>query len=404
MATMLGVPFERHSVVRIALAGCGGRGRSVLGDFLKQEGVECVALFDVIEERTDKAKELAPAARTCSSYLSLLDANDIDLVIVASPWAFHVPMAVQAMQAGFHVAVEVPCAVTVEECWELVETSEQTRKHCCILENCCYGQNELTILNMVRAGVFGELTHGEAAYIHDLRTVLFDLEGEGAWRRAEHITRDGNLYPTHGLGPVCWYMNIHRGDRLASIVSMSSKEVNLSAARGKLESDDSRSSERYVCGDMNTSILRTVQGKTILLQHDVVTPRPYSRLNSIFGSRGGFADFPARIYVEGESEGHGWADFAPYKEKFAHPLWEVAGEGGGHGGMDGVMAYRLVQCMREGLCPDMDVYDAAAWSVPGPLSEASVKAGGAPQQIPDFTKGAWCDIESGIAAPLPASN
>jgi predicted dehydrogenase len=303
-------------------------------------------------------------------------------------------MAVYAMTQGKHVGLEVPAATTLADCWKLVDTSEKTRRHCMILENCCYGYNELLALNMARAGVFGELTHGEAAYIHDLRSVLFDQGGEGAWRRDAHVKRSGNLYPTHGLGPVARYMDIHEGDRFDVLVSLSSREQSLSRYRETaVNADDPRRKETYRCGDMNTSLLRTVRGRTVLLQHDTVSPRPYSRLNLISGTKGAFADYPARVYVDGESVHHDWESIDRFKAKYEHPLWtrvgELAVKMGGHGGMDFLMLYRLARCLREGTAPDMDVYDAAAWSAPGPLSDLFVARGGAPQKSPDFTRGQW---------------
>jgi len=276
----------------------------------------------------------------------------------------------------------------------LVEVSEKTRRHCIMLENCCYGYNEMLVLNLVKAGRLGRLTHGECAYIHDLRELLLSDEGEGLWRRYPHLQLDGNLYPTHGLGPVANYMGINRGDRFDYLVSMSSLEAGLTEYRDEhLAPADPKRQERYRTGDMNTSLIKTALGRTVMLQHDVVSPRPYSRINMISGTRGTFADYPARIMIEGQPEGDAWAGLDGYREAFESPLWkrmgEIARKLGGHGGMDFIMNYRLVQCMREGLVPDMDVYDAAAWSAPGPLSVTSVKKGSRPVDVPDFTRGAW---------------
>jgi hypothetical protein len=306
---------------------------------------------------------------------------------------------VAAMVAGKHVFVEVPAARTIDECWQLVTTSEKTRRHCVMLENCCFGDNELMVLNMVRAGLFGELTHAEGAYIHDLREVLFD-DHEGTWRRDEHFTRNGNLYPTHGLGPVAHYLDINRGDRFERLVSLSSREASLSVRRDRLPAGDPRRQETYACGDMNTSIIRTVKGRTILLQHDVVTPRPYTRINHIAGTKGAFRDYPARIYLDG-SKKEIWGSLKPYRKQYEHPLWtrlrKLASKSG-HGGMDYVMNWRLMQCVREGLVPEMDVYDAAAWSAPAPLSEESVKANGSSVEFPDFTSGRWQQARPVLAA------
>jgi hypothetical protein len=401
--TMLGVPFAPHATVRLAIIGTGGRGTSLLEEFLQVEGVRVTALCDIVSAKATAAAgrvvaagQPSPALYTAGErdFERLVERDDVDLVVVATPWAWHVPMAVAAMRAGKHVGVEVPAATTLDECWALVDTSERTRRHCVILENCCYGRNEMLVLNLVRAGVLGELLHAECAYIHDLREILLADEGEGLWRRFPHERRDGNLYPTHGLGPVARYFGIHRGDRFDYLVSMSSPERGLTLYRDAHTAPDSPTRrERYRCGDMNTSLVRTVRGRTIVLQHDVVNPRPYDRINLVAGTLGVFRDYPARIHVEGQEGGERFGPLDPWVERFEDPLWRDVGElarrQGGHGGMDLVMCWRLVQCLREGLPPDLDVYDAAAWSAPGPLSERSVSRGSAPERFPDFTRGAW---------------
>jgi predicted dehydrogenase len=400
-ATMIGVPFEAHERVRLGIIGVGGRGSSLLGDLLAVEKVEVKAICDLVPEKVAKAQKAVTAAGQPEPTgfskgerdFENLTKLDLDIVYVATPWNWHVPMAVSAMKNGKHAAVEVPACSTLDECWELVNTSESTRKHCVILENCCYGATEMMVLGMVRDGVFGEITHGEAAYLHDLRGILTSSGGEGLWRRVPHMKRDGNLYPTHGLGPVAHYMDIHRGDRFDYMVSVSSREASLSAyVKATFPDGDPKRAEKYVCGDMNTSIIKTMKGRTILLQHDVVNPRPYSRLNSIEGTKGAFADYPARVFVDGPKK-EDWETLDAFKDKYEHPLWKTTGElarkMGGHGGMDYVMNYRLMDCLKRGLVPDIDVYDAAAWSCPTPLSEKSVAQNGSSQKFPDFTRGKW---------------
>jgi hypothetical protein len=269
-----------------------------------------------------------------------------------------------------------------------------------LLENCCYGYNELLALNMARAGLFGDLTHAACAYNHDLRSVLFSKDGEGLWRRDENIKRNGNLYPTHGLGPVASYLDINRGDRFDYMVSMSSPSLSLQAYRAEnLPPGDPRQKEVYRNGDLNVSLIRTMKGRVITLEHNVASPQPYDRINLIAGTKGIFRDYPPRIYVDG-ARPEQFTSIDPYKEKFEHKYWKQAGaqarELGGHGGMDFVMAYRLIQCMREGTAPDIDVYDAASWSAPGPLSEASVAKGSAPMKFPDFTRGGWSSGEKAM--------
>jgi predicted dehydrogenase len=401
---MLGVPFEKRDVARIAIVGTGLRGRSVLNEWLGVDGVRITALCDLVPEKATRALEMVrkagkqeqmPALYTNGErdFERLVQRDDVDLVYTATPWEWHVPVCLAAMRAGKHAATEVPAATTIKECWELVDTSERTRRHCVLMENCNYGATELLVLQMVRAGLFGELKHGGAAYNHDLRSILFETKDEGLWRRAWHMAHDGNLYPTHGLGPVAWYLGIHRGDRFDYMVSMSTPEMGLSKWRDEqLAADDPRRKERYRCGDLNVSLIRTARGRTIRLEHDVSSPRPYSRINSIQGTNGIFEDYPPRVYVEGKGQSHRWASLDEYRAQHEHPWWREQGEkarSGGHGGMDYIMAWRLVQCMREGLPPDIDVYDAAAWSAPFPLSEESVRKGSAPVKFPDFTRGAW---------------
>lgn len=402
-ASVIGMKFEPRSTVRVGIIGVGERGTSMLPNFLAIDGVQITALCDIVKDKCVNAQRLIeqsgqkPAALFFNGerdFENLCRRDDLDFIYIATPWDWHVPMAVSAMKNGKHAGLEVPAAVTLKECWELVDTSEKTRRHCIMLENCCYGYNEMMVLNMVRAGLFGELIHGEAAYIHDLRSLLFEDQSEGLWRRFPHIDRDGNLYPTHGLGPVAQYMDINRGDRFDHLVSMSSLSVSLAEFRDKnIPTDSPKRREKYKCGDMNTSIIKTARGRTIMLQHTVTTPRTYDRINLISGTKGVFRDYPARLYLDGQEGGERWTNLDKHKPKYEHPLWtnigELARKRGGHGGMDFIMTYRLMQCMREGFAPDMDVYDAAAVTAPGPLSEMSVSQGSAPVKFPDFTRGKW---------------
>lgn len=405
--TMIGVPFEAREHVRLGIIGVGGRGTSLLGELLAVENVEVKAICDLVPMKVEHAQKMVtdagqakPSGFGKSEWdFKNLNQLDLDIIYVATPWNWHVPMAIDAMKNGKHAAVEVPAATTLEECWDLVNTSESTRKHCVILENCCYGANEMMVLEMVRDGFFGEITHGEAAYLHDLRGIMTANEGEGLWRRVPHMQRNGNLYPTHGLGPVAHYMDIHRGDRFDYMVSVSSKEASLSAyVKAHFPDGDPKRSEKYICGDMNTSIIKTVKGRSILLQHDVVNPRPYSRLNMIEGTKGIFADYPPRVFTDGQKD-EDWQKLDAFQEKYAHPLWKTTGDlarkMGGHGGMDYVMNYRLMDCVKRGLAPDIDVYDAAAWSAPTPLSQKSVAENGTSQKVPDFTRGQWQRSDSG---------
>lgn len=400
-ATVINMPFSAANP-RVGLIGTGGRGTSLLENLLAAD-VPVPALCDIVagkaqnaQSMVEKAGQKAPALYTDGDHAfeSLVSRDDLDLVFIATPWRWHTPMAVAAMRQGKHVATEVPAATTIEECWQLVDTSEKTRRHCIMLENCCYGENETLILNMVRAGLFGDLLYGEAAYLHDLREELFSNKGEGLWRRAVHTQRNGNLYPTHGLGPVANYMGINRGDRFDYLVSMSTRPRGLALYReAHVPKGDPKWSERYIEGDMNVSLIKTVNGLTINLQHDVSNPHPYSRLNTIAGTKGIFKDYPPRIYFDGQKGDEEYSGIDGYKEQYEHPLWkkegEIARKLGGHGGMDFIECYRLTECMRQGLPPDLDVYDAASWSAPAPLSETSLAQGSAPVKFPDFTRGRW---------------
>jgi predicted dehydrogenase len=399
--SVFGLKHPPMAKVRIGIIGVGGRGSSLLGNLLDIDNVEIRALCDIVAKRVEAAGKRvtargrpAPAAFTAgeTDFENLCKRDDVDVVYVATPWQWHVPMALAAMNAGKDAAVEVPAAVTLEECWQLVDTAERTGCHCIMLENCCYGEVEMLVLSMVRQGVLGELTHGEAGYLHSLADFLLSPDDAAVWRRRFASAMNGNLYPTHGLGPVAQYMGIHGGDRFERLVSMSSLEHSLSLLRDRLPAGDPRRSEKFVCGDVNTSLIRTALGRTIMVQFDITTPRPYSRINMIAGAEGTFCDYPPRLFLRGK--GDAWeTDLAPYFQKYGHPLWkkmkESALKSGGHGGMDWLMNWRLVQCLLGGTPLDMTVYDAAAWSAVFPLSVASVARGNAPVPFPDFTRGQW---------------
>lgn len=406
--SMLGVKFEPRDVVRLGIVGVGLRGTSVLKEFLAIDKVQVNAVCDVVKDKCVRAADLVekggqkrPAiyADGDRDFEKLSTRDDLDFVYIATPWEWHVPQVLAALKAGKHAGTEVPAAYTLEDCWKLVDTSERTQRHCLIMENCCYDHSETTVLNMVRSGLFGDLVHGECAYNHDLREILFEDKDEGLWRRKHHTLRNSNLYPTHGLGPMAQYMEINRGDRFDHIVSMSSLHLGLEAYRqNHVPAGNAKWKEVYKTGDYNTSIIKTAKGRTILLQHNVTTPRPYDRINLIQGTKGIFRDYPPRIFIDGQEGGHNWTTLDKYKDRYESPLWKTQGETarklGGHGGMDYLMCYRLIQCMREGLEPDINVYDAAAWSAPGPLSELSVEKGSMPIKFPDFTRGQWQKVQA----------
>ena len=407
-----GLTAPKMDKVRLGFIGVGARGSGHVAQMLLIDGVEVKAIADLYPDWAERA------AKYCTdkgrpkptlygpgkdSYKAMLRRDDIDAVIIATPWEEHVRMCVDAMNAGKHAFVEVPAALTVDDCWKLVEVSEKTKKHCMMMENVNYFREELMVLNMCRLGVFGELLHGEAAYIHDLRGQMNEVErGTGSWRTVHYMKRNGNLYPTHGLGPVAQYMNINRGDRLDYLSSVScNSRVREIYAKKNFPPDHKWNKGKFVCGDLNTTICRTVNGKTLMIQWDEQLPRPYTRHNLIQGTKGCFGGFPNRVVIEGETRStESWVQGQGMQamfDKYEHPLWKrIANDPanqGGHGGGDFVMLWRIVYCLRNGLPLDQDVYDAATWSVITPLSEWSVKNRGRSIDVPDFTRGKWKEME-----------
>jgi predicted dehydrogenase len=399
------LPFAAPAldVVRVGFVGVGGMGSVHVRNLLEIEGVELVAVCDIREAHAQRAATWAqergkPRPRLYTrgerDFERMCGEEDLDLVYNATPWRWHVPICVSAMSNGKHAATEVPAALTLDECWQLVEEAERFEKHCVMMENVNYGRSELMVLNMVRSGLFGEVLHGEGGYLHDLRSIKFADEGEGLWRREWSKRRNANLYPTHGLGPVANCMDINRGDRFSTLVSMSSPSRGLQLwAAEHYPPNDPKRQEQYVLGDVNSSLIQTALGRTIYVAHDTNLPRPYSRIHTVQGTRGLFQGYPDRVYIEGISDPHEWSDPSHFREEFEHPLWrrELAArqDRPGHGGMDFLEDQRLIYCLRNGLPTDMNVYDAAALSAVIELSERSVASRGAPQEFPDFTRGRW---------------
>jgi predicted dehydrogenase len=406
--TAVGLRAPKLDKVRLGFIGVGARGSGHVVHMTRIEGTEIVAICDnhlpsaeKSAKRVVDAGRPAPAMYTDGPYAwrKMLERNDIDAVIISTPWEWHAKMSVETMNAGKHAFIEVPAALTVEECWQLVDTSERTQRHCMMLENVCYNREELMVLNMCRLGVLGELLHAEAAYIHDLRWQMKEIEhGTGSWRTYEYAKRNGNLYPTHGLGPVAQYLGINRGDLMDYLSSVScmarSRELY---ARANFPEGHERRSIKFVCGDINTTIVKTVRGRTIMIQWDEQLPRPYTRHNLIQGTKGIWSGFEPKFAVEGEgANAEEWIEGDKIEavfQKYEHPLWKRMGEeakrNGGHGGMDFLMLWRIIYCLRNGLPLDQDVYDAASWSVITPLTEWSVANRSQSIDIPDFTRGAW---------------
>ncbi len=402
---MSGYAAPKLDKVRIGFVGLGMRGPGAVERMSYIDGVEIVALCDVYADRVEKCQKLLekqglPKAKSYSgskeAWKEMCQNPDIDLIYITTSWEWHTPIAVYAMEHGKHAATEVPAALTIDECWQLVETSEKTKKHCMMLENCCYDFFELLTLNMARQGFFGEIVHGEGAYIHNLRDLNFSKKGYAEMWRLKENYRNGNLYPTHGLGPICQVMNINRGDQMEYLTSMSSNDFQMATMAKELASKDSFYNEfagKKYRGNMNTTTVRTFKGRTIMIQHDVTSTRPYSRIHLVSGTNGVASKWPdpARI-----STGHSWLnedEMNKLEEKYTPEIVKLIGEMakkvGGHGGMDFMMDWRLIDCLRNGLPLDQDVYDAALWSAIAPLSEKSVANRSNSVDIPDFTNGAW---------------
>ncbi len=390
--------------VRIAVIGLGMRGPGAVDRLSYIDGTEIVALCDRHADRVTKAQKIltnkglkeAKAYSGDEGWLQLLKEEELDLVYICTPWEFHAPMSIAAMKAGAHVACEVPIGLTVKECWEVVKVSEETKKHCMMLENCCYDFFEMLTLNMTRQGMFGELVHAEGAYIHDLLSLNFSKNGyDNMWRLRENIKMNGNLYPTHGIGPIAQCMNINCGDRMSHLVAMQTADFMMGDKARELASQDPFFQDfvgKKYRGNMDTTLIKTEKGKTLMVQHDVTSPRPYSRLHLLSGTKG----FAQKYPKEGIAFGHSFVKedelkglYDKYTPELIKYIGEQAKEVGGHGGMDFMMDWRLIDCLRNGLPIDQPVYEGASWSVIVPLSCQSVAKNSKAIAIPDFTQGAW---------------
>ena len=404
--------------LRVGVVGLGGRGNGAIYRLIRIPGVEVTAVCDAVGARVDErvawfrdAGYPVPRGYAGPEAYKAMCESDIDVVYNTTSWNMHVPIALYAMEHGKHAMVEVPSAFTVEGCWALVETAERTRRHCMQLENCCYGEMEMLMLNLCRKGMLGEIVHGEGGYIHDLRNlytrVKKDTAAEGLadgpnrdlWRLRFNSEHKGDQYPTHGLGPICNCMNINRGDRLDYLVSLESDQFNFEAyAKANYPADSWRANLKVAMGDVNMTLVRTACGRSIFIKHDISCPQPYTRLNVINGTKGVFMDFPYRVGWEDRSGSQVRRFFdetraAEVRETYKHPLWKQIGEHGvkvgGHGGMDFIMDLRWCYCLQNGLPLDMDVYDLASWCALGELTERSVRNRSSSESIPDFTRGAW---------------
>lgn len=380
-------------LVRIGLVGLGQRGMKTLERYAFIQGAEIRCLADINGERLElAARTLQQSGRPAAEIIEGPEAwrevcrRNIDLVYICTDWSTHCEMAVEAMRCGKHVAVEVPAATTVEECRYLVEVAEETRRHCFMTENCCYDFFALATLEMKKAGLLGEITHCEGAYIHDLRD-KFGLTGQGVeaarfWMERSCALHGGNPYPTHGIGPIGWLLGLHRGDRMDYLVSLTAQGVG----------------EDDITGKVNTTLIKTIKGVSILLQLDVTTPRPYSRLQTVCGTKGFVQKYPLPTYQLDTDKTALQGDAALQQiEAFSHSevskIWQRGHSLGVPNEMNYTMDCRLIHCLRNGLPLDIDVYDAAEWSCLAELSQQSAREGSRPVAIPDFTKGNWQELE-----------
>lgn len=403
--------------VRVGIVGLGMRGVSAVYRFLQIPGAMVTAICDIEPDRVENIKnqlsrigypEVSSYTGSSDSWKQLCEQDNLDLVYVVTDWKTHAEMGVYAMEQGKHVAIEVPAAMTLEEIWKLIETSERTRKHCMQLENCIYDFFELTTLNMAQKGLFGEILHVEGSYIHNLEEYWGEYWNN--WRLEYNKEFRGDVYPTHGLGPACQLLDIHRGDRMKTLVSMDTKSVTGPAL---VEKYTGEKCEDFKNADHTLTMISTEKGKTILIQHNVMSPRPYSRMYQLTGTEGFANKYPVEQYCFRSAEKLNQGDvnyenldmhkavpqdvMMSLMQEYKHPIHkkieDVARKVGGHGGMDYVMDYRLVYCLRNGLPLDMDVYDLAEWCCLPELTRISLENGNMPVAVPDFTRGSWNKVQ-----------
>lgn len=408
---------SQNDKLNVGLIGAGLRGTNHLQNLLLRKDVNVTAVCDVDPARISIAKQkIADAGgkppktfgKNNYDYRNLLELPEVDAVVIATPWLWHVTMTVDAMKAGKYAGTEVSAANTLEECWDLVDTHEETGTHMMILENVNYRRDIMAVLNMVKQNVFGELVHFRCGYQHDLRGVKFNdgttAHGKGAefgekgsseakWRTHHSVKRNADVYPTHGLGPIAVMADINRGNRFVSMTSSASKAIGLHNYVVEVGGENHPNAKvKFKQGDVITSTIETANGETIIVTHDCNLPRPYSLGFRVQGANGLWEVNGNRIYVEGKSEPHAWDVADEWLKKYDHPLWIKYGEyalGAGHGGMDFFVLNSFVESAKAKVAPPMDAYDAAAWSAVTPLSEVSIENNGAPQDFPDFTKGLW---------------
>lgn len=391
---------KSEKTVRVGVIGVGARGTFLLETMLGFPNVAVPAVCDININATNHAQDLVeqktgkrPTAYN-TDWKNLCQRDDLDAVVIATPWEWHAQMAIESMRHGKYVGVEVPACQTIADAWELVRVSQQTGMPCMMLENVNYFRNTLAATRMIREGVFGEVLHAEVGYQHDCRNLAFTDDGQLSWRGKHMAEKNGNLYPTHPIGPVAWWMDINRGNRFVRLSSISSKALGLREyAKHKFGADHPLAKRDYKGGDLNTTLIETANGMTVTLYYTLTTPRPYDMIFRMQGTKGIFEGQLDRICLEGVSPNDAWEPFANYQTKYEHPIWRELGEeaakNGGHGGCDYIMVSEFLKAVRERTQTPQDVYDAATWSAIVALSMESVAKNGQVVEFPDFTEGKW---------------
>jgi len=394
---------QDNKKVRLGFIGVGSRGTGHLRRILRRDDVEVPAICDIKPENLTRALDLVEKAKGYrpdgyskneEDFRRMVERDDMDGTIISTPWEWHTPMSVASMKAAKYAGVEVPAAVTIDECWELVKTYESTGIPCMILENVCYRRDVIAVLNMVRKGLFGEIIHCECGYQHDVRYTKFGKNGVLLWRGKHSVVREGDLYPTHGIGPIAECLDINRGNRFVFLTSTATKRRGLSFYVENQFGEEHPNVERnYALGDIVTTVIKCFNGETVIVSHDTNSYRPYSLRFRVQGTKGIWMKDNDSIYIRDRSpKEHAWEPFDKYQEEFDHPLWKKYSQnaaGAGHGGMDYFVRNAFIESIKRKVFPPIDVYDAVSWSVISPLSEQSIAKGSVPMEFPDFTRSKW---------------
>lgn len=404
LAPELFAESTKGNKVRLGIIGTGARGTFLMATALAFPDVEVNAVCDLVPEHASRAQDIAekaggkrPESYTGSSttWQQLVQRDDLDAVIIATPWDLHTRMAVAAMRAGKFVGLEVPACLTMDEAWDLVRTSEKTGSHLMLLENVNYFQNVLALHRAISEGLLGTVTHALVGYLHSIPSLSFTDDGKLTWRGEMKTKYNGNLYPTHPIGPTAWWMNINRGDRFTTLRSVSTRpRCMCEYARRRFGATHPAARHKFVLGDTNTTLIETANGNSVTLYFDLASPRPYDLIFHVQGTKGCYEGNRDAIFVDGATPEGQWETFSSkYQDKYEHPIWrELSAEAlknGGHGGCDYITIHQFLKSVRTNSRPPIDVIDAATWSAIVPLSIQSVANKGETLEFPDFTRGAW---------------